>query len=128
MTIETVDNRRMNYTRSGNRSYLFGRFLEGGGMKPVIVAIASVILSGCASGSTGDDRWKVKRHIDTPAGQAEMARSKAEAEARSAAGARQSGDRKAREARMVACEERNRNRQHSARLYGHEKYKFESCD
>ncbi len=53
-------------------------------MKMPFAFAGLLVLTGCVTDGTSADRWAVRRHIDTPAGQAEMAKAKAEAEERSA--------------------------------------------
>ncbi|MGE3993228.1 hypothetical protein [Pseudorhodoplanes sp.] len=58
-------------------------------MKLPFAMLGLLMLTGCVTDGTSADRWAVRRHIDTPAGQAEMARANAEAEERSARAAAQ---------------------------------------
>ena len=96
-------------------------------MRIAVALVFMAILAGCVTDGGTDDRWAVRRHIDTPAGQAEMAKLKAEAEERSARAAAEPDTRRQRDARYSACLEGNTERKHSARLYGKTHFESETC-
>ena len=71
-------------------------------MRMLLLLAGLLVLTGCVTDGTSADRWAVRRHIDTPAGQAEMAKAKAEAEERSARAAAEDRNRPAQQQSTVS--------------------------
>lgn len=94
----------------------------------LIVSLGTLMLSGCLPATADGRPWYGESYHGSPEHRAAQAR---HAEQQRTA-AERDGPRRERErqveAQITACQEQNRNAQHSARLYGHRQYQYRNCD